>query len=51
MSASEMQDTAADITKAKAVLGWEPEVDLDAGLDATVAWYLENVAWAGGVRL
>ncbi|MDP4938989.1 MAG: NAD-dependent epimerase/dehydratase family protein, partial [Verrucomicrobiales bacterium] len=51
MSASEMQDTAADISKAKQVLDWEPEVDLDAGLDATVAWYLENVAWAGGVRL
>lgn len=51
MSASEMQDTAADITKAKAVLGWEPEVDLDAGLDATVAWYLENLEWAGEVRL
>ena len=51
MSASEMQDTAADISKAKQVLDWEPEVDLDAGLDATVAWYLENVAWAGGMRL
>lgn len=51
MSASEMQDTAADISKAKTVLGWEPETDLDAGLDATVAWYLENVEWAGEVRL
>jgi nucleoside-diphosphate-sugar epimerase len=51
MSASEMQDTAADISKAKQVLDWEPEVDLDAGLDATVAWYLENVAWAGEVKL
>ena len=51
MSASEMQDTAADISKAKTVLGWEPEIDLDAGLDATVAWYLENVEWAGQVRL
>jgi len=51
MSASEMQDTAADIAKAKRVLDWEPEIDLDAGLDATVAWYLENVEWAGAVRL
>ena len=51
MSASEMQDTAADITKAKEVLGWEPEIDLDAGLDATVAWYLENLEWAGAVKL
>lgn len=51
MSASEMQDTAADIAKAKALLGWEPETDLDAGLDATVAWYLENLEWAKDVRL
>ena len=51
MSASEMQDTSADITKAKQVLGWEPEVDLDEGLDRTVAWYLENLEWAGEVEL
>ncbi|NLT72421.1 MAG: NAD-dependent epimerase/dehydratase family protein [Verrucomicrobiaceae bacterium] len=51
MSASEMQDTAADISKAKRVLGWEPEIGLEEGLDATVAWYLENLDWAGQVRL
>jgi len=51
MSASEMQDTAADITKAKAILDWEPEIGLDQGLDATVAWYLENLEWAGDVKL
>lgn len=51
MSASEMQDTAADITKAKEVLGWSPEIDLDAGLDATVDWYLQNLDWASRVQL
>ncbi len=51
MSASEMQDTAADIRKAKEVLGWQPETDLDAGLDATVEWYLENLDWAREVAL
>jgi len=51
MSASEMQDTAADIAKAKRLLGWQPETDLDAGLDATVEWYLENLEWAGDVVL
>jgi UDP-glucuronate 4-epimerase len=51
MSSSEMQDTAADVSKAKALLGWEPETDLEAGLDATVAWYLENLDWAGEVEL
>ena len=51
MSASEMQDTAADIAKAKRLLGWQPETDLDTGLDATVEWYLENLEWAGDVVL
>jgi dTDP-glucose 4,6-dehydratase len=26
-------------------LGWEPEVDFDEGLAATVAWYREHLAW------
>lgn len=51
MSASEMQDTSADIGKAERLLGWRPETDLDAGLDATVTWYLENLEWAGKVDL
>ncbi len=51
MSASEMQDTSADITKARDLLGWTPQIDLDAGLDTTVSWYLENLAWAKEVVL
>ncbi|MEM7602820.1 MAG: NAD-dependent epimerase/dehydratase family protein [Verrucomicrobiota bacterium] len=51
MSASEMIDTAADIQKAKDVLGWEPQFDLEEGLDRTVEWYLENLEWAGQVEL
>lgn len=51
MSASEMIDTSADISKAKAVLGWEPQFDLEEGLDRTVSWYLDNLDWAGRVDL
>lgn len=51
MGASEMIDTAADIRKAKEVLGWEPHVDLEEGLDRSVAWYLENLEWASQVEL
>ena len=28
-----------DITRAKLLLGWEPRVDLEAGLRATIAWF------------
>jgi len=51
MSASEMVDTAADIRKAKELLGWAPEIDLEEGLDRTVTWYLENLEWASQVEL
>jgi nucleoside-diphosphate-sugar epimerase len=30
-------------TKAREVLGWEPEVDLDNGIIKTINWYKENV--------
>jgi dTDP-glucose 4,6-dehydratase len=31
--------------KARASLGWAPEVDFDAGLAETVAWYRDNRDW------
>jgi nucleoside-diphosphate-sugar epimerase len=46
LNASEMKDTAADISKAKRLFDWEPETDLPEGLDQTVDWYLENLDWA-----
>jgi dTDP-glucose 4,6-dehydratase len=32
----------ADIATAKAVLGWEPRIFLEAGLDRTIAWYRDQ---------
>jgi nucleoside-diphosphate-sugar epimerase len=43
---TDMQDTWADVRKAKRLLGWEPEVPFEAGLEQTVGWYVENRAWA-----
>ena len=28
-----------NVKKAREVLGWEPEVELDEGLEKTIAWY------------
>jgi nucleoside-diphosphate-sugar epimerase len=39
---ADMAHTWANIEKAKRLLGWEPLTSLDAGLDATVRWHLEN---------
>ncbi|MBN2168147.1 MAG: SDR family oxidoreductase [Actinobacteria bacterium] len=31
-----------DISKAKRILGWEPEVDLETGLDRVIEWFSKN---------
>jgi nucleoside-diphosphate-sugar epimerase len=36
----------ANVEKAGRMLGWEPQVSLEAGLDATVTWYLTEREWA-----
>ena len=36
---------AIDASRIRIELGWAPEIDFDRGLEATVAWYLENEAW------
>ncbi len=38
--------TWADIGKAKRLLGWEPESDLETGIGELVAWYRRERAWA-----
>ncbi len=32
-----------DITKARTILGWEPTVDLETGLEETIAWFREQM--------
>ena len=39
---SEVERLLADNTKALSVLGWQPEVPLERGLEITVAWLKEN---------
>jgi len=32
-----------DITRAKTLLGWEPEVDIETGLHTTIAWFRNQI--------
>ncbi|MGE5224790.1 MAG: SDR family NAD-dependent epimerase/dehydratase, partial [Omnitrophica WOR_2 bacterium] len=32
-----------DITRAKTILGWEPKVDLETGLQKTIAYFQEKL--------
>ena len=36
---------ALDPSRARAYLGWRPAVDLEEGLERTVAWYRAHRAW------
>ena len=40
---------AIDATKLARDLGWQPAHSFDAGIEATVLWYLDNGAWVEGV--
>ena len=39
---ADMQATWADISKAKKMLKWEPQISLDEGIKKSVDWYLKN---------
>lgn len=43
--------TWADITKARELLKWQPQVPLEDGLKRTVAWYSANRAWAKEIEV
>lgn len=34
----DLQRSAADITKARELLGWSPRISVEAGMAATIAW-------------
>ena len=40
---------AIDSTKLKEELGWEPSLQFEEGIEATVKWYLENQEWMDNV--
>ena len=42
---ADVDSTWADITKAKKILEWEPQISLDQGLEKTVEWYMKNKSW------
>ena len=41
--------TWADISKARRLLGWQPETSFRTGMKNLVAWYEENRSWAAKI--
>ena len=48
---ADMKANLADVSKAGELLGWEPYVGLEEGLDHTIAWYRQNREWASQLKL
>lgn len=48
---ADLDATWADIGKARKLLGWEPKVSLDEGIERTVAWWQQEKDWAIDVAL
>ncbi len=46
---ADMLANQADVSKARRLLGWEPQVSLDEGMRAMVEWYLAERSWASQV--
>lgn len=40
----------ADVSKARRLLGWEPQVTLDEGISRLVDWYQRERAWASQIK-
>jgi nucleoside-diphosphate-sugar epimerase len=47
---ADMLATWADITKAKKILGWQPTIKLEQGIEAVVQWFAENRSWAKKIQ-
>ncbi|MBT4483249.1 MAG: NAD-dependent epimerase/dehydratase family protein [Candidatus Latescibacteria bacterium] len=48
---ADMFATGADISKAKKILNWHPEVSLEEGIKRTVEWSKENWNWLKDISL
>jgi UDP-glucuronate 4-epimerase len=46
---ADMQANWANVEKARRLLGWEPQVNLEEGLRLTVEWYLKERSWASQI--
>jgi nucleoside-diphosphate-sugar epimerase len=47
---ADMLANQADVTKARRLLGWEPQMSLTEGVKRLVDWYMTERAWAASVN-
>lgn len=47
---ADVRENSADVTRAKEILGWEPQVSLDEGISNLVDWYMQEREWASQIE-
>ena len=47
--AADMRANQADVSKARSLLGWEPQVSLKEGMKNLVDWYMQEREWASQI--
>jgi nucleoside-diphosphate-sugar epimerase len=47
---ADVMENCANVEKAKRILGWEPQVNLESGISNLVNWYLQEREWASQVK-
>jgi UDP-glucuronate 4-epimerase len=48
---ADLKSTWADISKANNLLGWQPKISLQEGLENSVKWYVDNQPWSSSIDL
>lgn len=48
---ADITETWADITKAKRLLDWEPQISPEEGLERTLRWHMDNQNWLKTIKL
>ena len=47
---ADMLTSQADVSKAKSLLDWEPQVSLEEGIEKLVQWYQQERSWAKDIK-
>ncbi len=47
---TDMKASWANITRAREVLGWTPQVSYEEGIENLISWYMEHRAWARDIK-
>ena len=48
---ADMLETWADISKADTLLGWQPKIPFETGMQLTLDWFLKNHSWLKAINV